>query len=48
MIVPSGDTATMTDAEVLAGYAAIGISENTARIYLAVLRAEPNPDRPID
>jgi hypothetical protein len=48
VIVPSGDPATMTDAEVLAGYAAIGITEDTALIYLRIIRAEPDPARPID
>lgn len=48
MIVPPGDLETMTDEAVLAGYAAIGISPATALIYLRVIRAEPDPARPID
>lgn len=39
MIVPSGDTANMTDEQVIEAYANIGIPPDTARRYLAVLRA---------
>lgn len=49
MIVPAGWHEGMTDDEAVAGYAEIGISEATARTFIAVLRDPPaDPRFPID
>jgi hypothetical protein len=49
MIVPPGYTTSMTDAEVIAAYADIGIPADTARRYLPILRSRDTPSSlPID
>lgn len=47
MILPDIDVARATDEEIIAAYVAEGMSEDTARVYLAVIR-DPDPKFPID
>ncbi|WP_448808361.1 hypothetical protein [Agromyces bauzanensis] len=41
MIIPVDDVATATDEEIIAAYLKLGFDEESAGVYLAVLR---NPD----
>ncbi|WP_448002564.1 hypothetical protein [Agromyces bauzanensis] len=41
MIIPVDDVATPTDEEIITAYVALGFDEESAGVYLAVLR---NPD----
>lgn len=47
MILPRIDVASATDEEIIAAYLEEGVTEDTARVYLAVLR-DPDPAFPID